>query len=84
MGARLPILAVAAPDTEAARVIREAGAGTVVAPGELNAIVSALRDAVHRRLPVVGEQARLSYGWPAIAKLLERAVEAAISSRWAG
>ena len=48
LAAERPILAVVPPDGAAAELIRETGAGVVVAPDDLNGMVAALRD-LHAR-----------------------------------
>jgi glycosyltransferase involved in cell wall biosynthesis len=44
LAAERPILAVVPPDGEAAKLIREAGAGVVVAPDDVEGMAAALRD----------------------------------------
>lgn len=48
LAAGRPILAVVQPDSEAAALVREAGAGVVVPPGDVDGIAGAL-DELHRR-----------------------------------
>ena len=44
LAAGRPILAVVPPDGQAAELVRETGAGVVVAPGDVEGIAAALRD----------------------------------------
>jgi hypothetical protein len=82
LAADRPILAVVPPDGAAADLIRETGAGTVVAPDDVDGMVAALHD-LHARWKAGGlEDAPLSDEWRAklsrrsrvdeFAQLLER------------
>ena len=48
LAAGRPILAVVQPDSEAAALVEETGAGTVVAPGDVDGIATALRELERR------------------------------------
>ncbi len=60
IGARKPVLALAPPEGEAARLILDNGLGWVVAPGDLEGAIRALREIFARwedgRLPTPPEQ----------------------------
>jgi len=82
LAADRPILAVVPPDGAAADLIRETGAGTVVAPDDVDGMVAALRDLHARWKAGKLEDAPLSDEWRAkvsrrtrveeLAQLLER------------
>jgi glycosyltransferase involved in cell wall biosynthesis len=81
IGAGTPVLAVAHPDTAASEIVRRSGAGIAVDPGDLEAIVEALRRVAAGDLPSADEQTRRSWSWPEIAGKMGEAVEAAIGRR---
>jgi hypothetical protein len=82
LAADRPILAVVPPDGAAADLIRETGAGTVVAPDDVDGMVAALRNLHARWKAGELEDAPLSDEWRArvsrrtrveeLAQLLER------------
>jgi glycosyltransferase involved in cell wall biosynthesis len=63
LAAERPILAVVPPDGAAAALIRDAGAGVVVAPEDVDGIVAALRDLHTRWEAGALESAPLSEEW---------------------
>ena len=82
LAAERPILAVVPPDGAAAELIREAGAGVVVAPDDVDGIAAALRDLHARWRAGTLDGAPLSEEWRTkvsrrtrvedLARLLER------------
>ena len=81
IGAGVPILAVAHPETAAAQIVREGGAGVTVDPADRDAIIAAMRRVVSGELPRAGEETRESWSWPGIAARMGDAIEAAIEAR---
>jgi hypothetical protein len=63
LAAERPILAVVPPDGAAAGLIRETGAGVVVAPDDVDGMVAALSDLHGRWQAGVLEDAPLSQEW---------------------
>jgi glycosyltransferase involved in cell wall biosynthesis len=82
LAAGRPIL-VLGDDTEAARIVRETGAGTATSAIDSAAIADALRDLVERPHAPPGAQAIERYGFPAVAARLAELVDevASTSSR---
>jgi glycosyltransferase involved in cell wall biosynthesis len=78
-GVGRPILALA-DNNEAARMVREAGAGITVAPGDAAAARDALLAFVRGEIASADEDARREYAYPAVAELMAGQVEA-VSSR---
>jgi len=81
IGAGVPVLAVAHPETAAAQIVREGGAGVAVDPADRAGIVAALRRVAAGDLPRPGEDTREAWSWPGIAARMAEAVEAAIEAR---
>ena len=77
LAAERPILAAVPPDGEAARLIREAGAGPVVAPDDPGGIGDALERLVTRWRAGELESADLSPEWKARLSRRARAEELA-------
>jgi hypothetical protein len=81
MGARRPVLALAA-DNEAARVVEEAGIGSTVAPDDVDAIVVALRGMLRGELADAYAPRDLErFVYPAPAEALAAEVERAVAAR---
>ena len=80
LGAGAPILAIARPDTAAARIVSETGAGIAVSPDDRRGIEEALRRVAAGTVPRIGEEERLDYSWPRLAEGMAGAIEEAISA----
>jgi glycosyltransferase involved in cell wall biosynthesis len=77
IGAARPILALA-EGTEAARIVRDAGAGLVVPSDDRAAVKGALRELLSGQLPAAPEAARLTHAYPLPAEMMALQVEAAM------
>jgi glycosyltransferase involved in cell wall biosynthesis len=75
LGAERPIL-VLGEETEAARIVREAGAGEVAPAGDPEAIAAALE-----RLPSETARAPLAYSYPELARRFAELIELARKAR---
>jgi glycosyltransferase involved in cell wall biosynthesis len=80
IGAQVPVLAVAHPDTAAATIVRETGAGIAVSPDDREGIEEALRKVAGGEVPRISDEARLGWSWPRLAEGMAAAVEEAITS----
>jgi glycosyltransferase involved in cell wall biosynthesis len=81
LGAGRPILALA-QDNEAARVIAETGAGTLVAPGDAEAVAAALRRIAQGDLPPAPDTAAVArFAYPGPAEAMAGQIEAAMARR---
>jgi hypothetical protein len=78
LAAERPVLALA-EGTEAGRIVRETGAGEVVASDDSIAIAAALRRLVAGQLAAPDPEALRLYTYPAAAERMADAVEAAIA-----
>jgi glycosyltransferase involved in cell wall biosynthesis len=81
IGAGVPIVAVAHPETAAAQIVREGEVGIAVDPSDRTGIVAALRRVAAGDLPRASDQTREEWSWPGIAARMAAAVEAAIEAR---
>jgi glycosyltransferase involved in cell wall biosynthesis len=79
LGAGRPVL-VLGTDSEAARIVAEAGAGTAVRGDDAGEIASALERLADHGLPVP-TGAVDGYSWPVLAERWEREIEAAVARR---
>jgi glycosyltransferase involved in cell wall biosynthesis len=80
IGARLPILALARPDSEAAEIVGSLG-GVVAGTHDERAIAEGLRRLALGDVPAPGQEAANSYAWPAIAERLVEVMREAIRRR---
>jgi glycosyltransferase involved in cell wall biosynthesis len=80
LGAGRPIVALAGDD-EAARVVRDARAGVVVAPGDREGAKRVLRLLARDELQPPEGEALGRYAYPAVAERMARLVEEAIAGR---
>jgi glycosyltransferase involved in cell wall biosynthesis len=78
-----PILTLAG-DNEAARIVRETGAGEVVAPDDVDGIVDALRRVSERSLYYSPHGVEGAYTYPVAAQTLSEQIEVAIARRSRG
>jgi glycosyltransferase involved in cell wall biosynthesis len=79
LAAGRPVL-VLGEDSEAARTVRDGGAGIVAPAGDPAAVADALRRLVTSDLPG-GTGAIEQYSWPVLAERFERELEAAVGRR---
>ena len=79
LAARKPIL-VLGDATEAARIVRETGAGTATSATDPAAIAAAIRELVERPLGPATAEAIAPYGFPAVAGRVAELVEEVVST----
>lgn len=82
LAARRPVLVLGA-DSEAARIVRETGAGIVAPPNDARAVAGALRSLVAGEV-ASGDGDIDRFAWPALAERFEAEVEAALTARGRG
>ena len=82
IGARLPILALARPDSAAAEIVSAAG-GLVVGTDDEPAITDALRHLARGEVGPPEQAIADSYAWPAVAERLVAVLRSAIAARQA-
>jgi glycosyltransferase involved in cell wall biosynthesis len=80
LGVGRPILALA-EGTEAARVVRAAGAGLSVRPGDASAARTALEAFVRGEVAPPEDEARRAFAYPAVAELMAEQVERVTDAR---
>ncbi len=80
LGVGRPILALA-EGTEAARVVREAGAGLTVPPGDADAARSALEAFARGEVAPPADDARRAWAYPAVAESMAQQVERVTAAR---
>jgi glycosyltransferase involved in cell wall biosynthesis len=80
LGAGPPILALAA-ETEAGRIVEEAGAGVVVGAADTEAIKDALRKLAAGKVRPASDAGRAPYAYPRIAERMSEQIERAIARR---
>ncbi len=82
LAASRPVIALARPDNEGARVIRQTGTGIVVSPDDIDGVLDALLCAVDGRLQRSYRPTGLErYRYPAPAEAFADAIERAIARR---
>lgn len=80
LGVGRPILALA-DGTEAARVVRAAGAGVSVPTGDARAARGALEAFARREIPPPTDEARRAFAYPAVAELMAEQIERVSAGR---